>query len=216
MIKWTADNLDTLRRLSADGKSGSQIALALGPRFSKNAVNEKIKRLFAGPIPESPWTAEREETLRRLWADGKTSATKIGEAIGMTKGAVVSKIHRLGLGRKTAAEISAAKRAGQLAAAAAKKAKSEAQRVKSEQAVAARAMPIALDKLEARSRGPVYGDHSKAPNRQPPMLALVSSVRLPERADEPPFDPYAHLRSDRGYHDALAALSRPAQHEGNR
>lgn len=42
------------------------------------------------------WTARKVETLRQLWADGK-SARKIGLELGTTKNAVIGRAHRLGL-----------------------------------------------------------------------------------------------------------------------
>ena len=45
-------------------------------------------------IPPSPWTPELDAELRRLWAEGH-SGTAIGDAIGMTKNAVIGRAHRL-------------------------------------------------------------------------------------------------------------------------
>ncbi len=44
------------------------------------------------------WTDERVELLRQLWLDGK-SASQISAAIGggLTRNAVIGKVHRLGL-----------------------------------------------------------------------------------------------------------------------
>lgn len=43
------------------------------------------------------WTDERVETLKRLWAEGK-SANQIAEVLGeITRASVIGKIHRLGL-----------------------------------------------------------------------------------------------------------------------
>jgi hypothetical protein len=44
------------------------------------------------------WTEERTRILTRLWADGWTGG-EIGERLGLTRGAVISKLHRLGLAR---------------------------------------------------------------------------------------------------------------------
>ena len=43
------------------------------------------------------WTAEREEALRRLWANG-ASATAIGIELHMSRSAILGKVHRLKLG----------------------------------------------------------------------------------------------------------------------
>ena len=41
------------------------------------------------------WTANQDETLRRLWREGKTSR-EIATQIGVTKNAVVGRAHRIG------------------------------------------------------------------------------------------------------------------------
>jgi len=43
------------------------------------------------------WTDERIETLARLWRDG-ASASAIARRLGVTRNAVIGKVHRLGLG----------------------------------------------------------------------------------------------------------------------
>jgi GcrA cell cycle regulator len=48
------------------------------------------------------WSAERTETLKRLWAEG-WSASQVAARLGVTRGAVTGRIHRLGLvGRASA------------------------------------------------------------------------------------------------------------------
>jgi len=42
------------------------------------------------------WTDERVETLKQMWADGASSAT-IGREIGVSRNAVLGKVHRLGI-----------------------------------------------------------------------------------------------------------------------
>lgn len=42
------------------------------------------------------WTEERVELLRKLW-DGHLSASRIAAELGVTRNAVIGKIHRLGL-----------------------------------------------------------------------------------------------------------------------
>lgn len=42
------------------------------------------------------WTHDKEETLKRLWAEGQTGS-QISAVIGMSRNAVVGKAHRLGL-----------------------------------------------------------------------------------------------------------------------
>jgi hypothetical protein len=57
-------------------------------------------------------------------------------------------------------------------------------------------------------RGPTF--------RQPPDLALVSSVELPPQEPEPEPDLYAHLRSNEQYRRAVAALAPPARFADDR
>ena len=45
---------------------------------------------------EATWTPERIERLKLLWEEGVTTA-EIGRRIGVTKNAVVGKVHRIGL-----------------------------------------------------------------------------------------------------------------------
>ena len=42
------------------------------------------------------WTPERIEQLTTLWEEGITTA-EIGRRIGVTKNAVIGKVHRIGL-----------------------------------------------------------------------------------------------------------------------
>jgi GcrA cell cycle regulator len=47
--------------------------------------------------PWQSWTAERIETLARLWADGLSASQVAAELGGISRNAVISKVHRLGL-----------------------------------------------------------------------------------------------------------------------
>jgi len=49
------------------------------------------------------WTDERVELLKSMWGEGK-SASQIAKALGgVTRNAVIGKVHRLGLSNRTAA-----------------------------------------------------------------------------------------------------------------
>lgn len=48
---------------------------------------------------QSSWTEERLETLKDLWAKG-LSITQIGLKIGVSRNAVVGKVHRMGLPKR--------------------------------------------------------------------------------------------------------------------
>lgn len=43
------------------------------------------------------WTEERVELLKKLWADGLSASQIAGELGGITRNAVIGKVHRLGL-----------------------------------------------------------------------------------------------------------------------
>ena len=48
------------------------------------------------------WTEERVETLKKLWAEGHSASQIANELGGVTRNAVIGKVHRLGLsGRAT-------------------------------------------------------------------------------------------------------------------
>lgn len=47
----------------------------------------------------SPWTAERDERLRRLWDEGHTTL-EIGAMMGVTKNSVIGRVHRLKLAQR--------------------------------------------------------------------------------------------------------------------
>jgi GcrA cell cycle regulator len=50
----------------------------------------------APPRVEPTWTEERIARLTELWEEGVTTA-EIGRRIGLTKNAVIGKVHRIGL-----------------------------------------------------------------------------------------------------------------------
>jgi GcrA cell cycle regulator len=58
---------------------------------------------------ELTWTPERIECLTRLWEEGVTTA-EIGRRIGVTKNAVIGKVHRIGLVPRVVKETPAPRR----------------------------------------------------------------------------------------------------------
>lgn len=53
------------------------------------------------------WTDERVELLKQLWADGLSASQIAGRLGGVTRNAVIGKVHRLGLsGRATSSRLS--------------------------------------------------------------------------------------------------------------
>jgi len=56
------------------------------------------------------WTDERVELLKKLWADGLSASQIAGELGGITRNAVIGKVHRLGLSGRAKSASSAAPR----------------------------------------------------------------------------------------------------------
>lgn len=58
---------------------------------------DSIDDVSASPVQIEPtWTSERIDQLKLLWEEGVTTA-EIGRRIGVSKNAVVGKVHRIGL-----------------------------------------------------------------------------------------------------------------------
>nr|HQU70336.1 GcrA family cell cycle regulator [Albidovulum sp.] len=49
------------------------------------------------------WTDERVETLKKMWADGQSASQIAKELGGVTRNAVIGKVHRLGLSNRVGA-----------------------------------------------------------------------------------------------------------------
>ncbi|WP_316015835.1 GcrA family cell cycle regulator [Roseobacter sp. HKCCA0434] len=49
------------------------------------------------------WTDERVEILKQMWSEGKSASVIAKELGGVTRNAVIGKVHRLGLSNRTAA-----------------------------------------------------------------------------------------------------------------
>ncbi|SIO13418.1 GcrA family cell cycle regulator [Vannielia litorea] len=83
------------------------------------------------------WTDERVETLKRMWGEGQSASQIAKELGGVTRNAVIGKVHRLGLSNRTtgAAPAPAAKPAAkEKPTPAAAKAKPKAKPAKAEPA----------------------------------------------------------------------------------
>jgi GcrA cell cycle regulator len=63
-----------------------------------------------GERKEVSWTDERVEQLKRLWSEGLSASQIAGELGGITRNAVIGKVHRLGLSGRAKALSSAAPR----------------------------------------------------------------------------------------------------------
>ncbi|WP_343116743.1 GcrA family cell cycle regulator [Ostreiculturibacter nitratireducens] len=80
------------------------------------------------------WTDERVETLKRMWNEGQSASQIAKELGGVTRNAVIGKVHRLGLSNRVAG-------APQPAKAEPAKAKAESERPAAEPATAAPEKP---------------------------------------------------------------------------
>ena len=78
------------------------------------------------------WTDERVETLKRMWGEGQSASQIAKELGGVTRNAVIGKVHRLGLSNRTtgAAAAPAAKSAAKEKPAPAAKTKPKAKPAK--------------------------------------------------------------------------------------
>ena len=56
------------------------------------------------------WTDERVELLKKLWSDGLSASQIAAELGGITRNAVIGKVHRLGLSGRAKSTSSAAPR----------------------------------------------------------------------------------------------------------
>ncbi len=59
-------------------------------------------------VPMS-WTDERVELLKKMWGDGQSASQIAKELGGVTRNAVIGKVHRLGLSNRTSGAAPAAK-----------------------------------------------------------------------------------------------------------
>ena len=57
------------------------------------------------------WTSERVDLLKKLWLDGLSASQIAAELGGVTRNAVIGKVHRLGLSGRAKAPAAPAKKA---------------------------------------------------------------------------------------------------------
>ena len=103
------------------------------------------------------WTEERVETLKRMWAEGQSASQIAKELGGVTRNAVIGKVHRLGLSNRaggtqsaTTAKPAAKEKPAKAAAKPAKPAARKREAAAEEPAVAAEAAPEAPAPAPAR------------------------------------------------------------------
>lgn len=111
------------------------------------------------------WTDERVEVLRKMWGEGQSASQIAKELGGVTRNAVIGKVHRMGLSNRAAT-------------AATPKAETKAKPAKPP---AAAAKPKAETKAEAKPKPAVKVEASEAeaPEAEAPTPTIVPHVRRP-------------------------------------
>ena len=66
-------------------------------------LNERSRKRTAFYLKgaEMSWTDERVETLKKMWGEGQSASQIAKELGGVTRNAVIGKVHRLGLSNRT-------------------------------------------------------------------------------------------------------------------
>jgi len=102
------------------------------------------------------WTEERVETLKRMWGEGQSASQIAKELGGVTRNAVIGKVHRLGLSNRAGGGASTAKApAKEKPAKPAPKAKAATAKKAEKPAVAAPETPAAEKPAPAPARKPI-------------------------------------------------------------
>lgn len=133
------------------------------------------------------WTDERVETLKTMWNDGKSASQIAKELGGVTRNAVIGKVHRLGLSNRSGpAAASSGKTAAKEAAPEAseapkaKAAKVERAEVAEEPAVVKQVAPIPPRKPIIKAGQPLPPQPS-ANEVSPEALATVKEIEKTAR-----------------------------------
>lgn len=111
------------------------------------------------------WTDERVETLKRMWAEGQSASQIAKELGGVTRNAVIGKVHRLGLSNRVGGKEEGEEDAVAAPAAAAPKPESP----KAE-------APAAAPRAEPAAARPAPAAERPAPAAAAPAAAPASNV----------------------------------------
>lgn len=123
------------------------------------------------------WTDDRVETLKRLWAEGQSASQIAKELGGVTRNAVIGKVHRLGLSNRTEGEEPAKPATAAPAAAAAPAA---------DPAPAPQPAPrAAAPRAEAPARAEPAAEKSAEPRAEPRPEAPAAEARPAAETPEP-------------------------------
>src|SRR6188472_4056434 len=85
--------------LAAPRRAGIECAPTLAAR-RRRATHHTPER----SLPDMSWTDERVETLKSMWSEGKSASQIAKELGGVTRNAVIGKVHRLGLSNRVGGE----------------------------------------------------------------------------------------------------------------
>ena len=118
------------------------------------------------------WTDERVELLKKMWGEGQSASQIAKELGGVTRNAVIGKVHRLGLSNRTGNGTSAAPANG---AAKSAKAKSEA-----------KPAPKAKPAKEAGAPKAAKDDGPKTEPAAPPPMSAARRAIIPAGQPLPP------------------------------
>lgn len=133
------------------------------------------------------WTDERVETLKKMWGEGQSASQIAKELGGVTRNAVIGKVHRLGLSNRAGSGGSAATKAApkEKPAAAARPATKPAPKqkaaapvpaVKQEQELDENGIPISAARRAIIPAGQPLPPQPSANEISPEALAKVSEI----------------------------------------
>jgi len=105
---WTPMRIQKRRAMSASGATYTEIADALGT--TRDTVANQAHRERAPGSAGDAWTDERIALLRKLWAESLSASQIAGRLGGVTRNAVIGKVHRLGLSKRVTASRLSRKR----------------------------------------------------------------------------------------------------------
>ena len=94
---WTADEVEELRRMAADGVPRAEMSEQLGR--TPNAIRMKLQSLgLYTPKPAAkPWTDLDDDTLVKLYREG-ASFTTLSATFGRSENAIITRLIRLRAG----------------------------------------------------------------------------------------------------------------------
>ena len=127
------------------------------------------------------WTDERVETLKKMWGEGQSASQIAKELGGVTRNAVIGKVHRLGLSNRTTGAKSSAEAKEKTAAKAAPKPKPQpktepARPVTPAPAPAAEAKPSVPARKQIIPAGQPLPPQPSANEISPEALAKVNEI----------------------------------------